>query len=237
MPVAASREPVVRLLPEFSCALPEGPDALSGAARRLVARLALDSAPLTRRAVETGFWPDAEPVTASRRLSRLLWRIRTRTGDTLVAVDGDRIGLAGGVTVDYRTAQAVVHAVIVLGRARPQEVGPAALGLLGTELLRDVTDEPVRRERDRWDRQRLLALETVAAAALEAGDARDALEIGLAAAEVDGLAERPHQLMCSAHAALGDTVAARRVYLAYEARVRRSLGMAPSRAFRDLVRG
>ncbi|WP_165975533.1 bacterial transcriptional activator domain-containing protein [Actinomadura rubrisoli] len=108
--------------------------------------------------------------------------------------------------------------------------------LLSTELLRDFTDEPVLRERDQWDRLRLLALEKVAAACLDAGDALAAIEIGLEAVGIDEFAEKPNQIVFSAYVAMGDTIAARRVYLGYEEKVRHSLGVHPSRVFRDLVR-
>ncbi|WP_165495221.1 AfsR/SARP family transcriptional regulator [Actinomadura roseirufa] len=233
---AIGEQVIVHLLPEFSCSLTGVQGGLSGTGRRLVTRLAFESGALSRKMIEAEFWPDMEPGKAGRRLSQLLWRIRSATEDALVRVDGDRVGLAGDVAVDYWAAKTLARNVLKSDERFLHDVDPVILKLLSTELLRDVLDEQVLRERDHWDRLRLLALERVAAACLEAGDPLAALETGLLATGVDDLAERASRIVFSAYVAVGDTVAARRVYLGYEDRVRRSLGVDASPAFHDLVR-
>lgn len=145
------------------------------------------------------------------------------------------MGLADDVVVDYWAAKTIARNVVRAESGRVSDVDPVIIKLLSTELLRDVAEDFALAERGQWDRLRLLALERVAAACLEAGDALAAIEIALVAAGIDELAEKPNQILFSSHITLGDTVAARRVYLEYEEQVRRSLGVDPSPVFRDLV--
>ncbi|MFI0479356.1 BTAD domain-containing putative transcriptional regulator [Actinomadura sp. 9N215] len=227
---------IVHLLPEFSCLRGADELPLSAAGRGLAVRLALEDGPLHRRSVATDLWPDLESGRAARRLSQLLWRIRDATGDALVEVDGDRIAMAADAAVDYRAARKIASNMLNAAPESLRDVDPMVVRLLGTELLRTAAEDHVLVERDRWDRLRQAALERAAAAGLEAGRAHEAIELSLVAAGIDELAETPVRIIFSSYIALGDTVAARRVYLEYEAAVRRALGVEPSRMFRDLVR-
>ncbi|WP_165975532.1 hypothetical protein [Actinomadura rubrisoli] len=110
MGVDAPREQIdVYLLPEFSCSLVGDKGALTAAGRRLVVRLAFEDGFLPRKVLETDLWPDLEPARAGKRLSQLLWRIRSTTEDALIVVDGDRVRLAGDVTIDYWAAKTIAR--------------------------------------------------------------------------------------------------------------------------------
>ncbi|GAA2611207.1 bacterial transcriptional activator domain-containing protein [Actinomadura fulvescens] len=224
---------VVGLLPEFGCFLNDAQVTLPRAPGRLLIQLALVGE-ASRRAIAASLWPDTDPLHATKRLSQALWRIRDRTGDALLKAEADRLRLADGVSVDYWAAKAIAHNILK-GISRPADPDPLVVKMLSTELLRELDDDEIDRERERWDRLRTLALERMADDLLRRGDPDKTIEIALLASEVDELAEGPQLLLASAHLTRGDTISARRVYRRYTETVRRELQVEPSAAFRELV--
>lgn len=221
----------VELLSAFKCRFGGRDLRFPGGPSSLIATVALEGDVLGRRAVQARMWPDLPPATASKRLRQLLWRIRRETGILDVA-DGE-VGLAAGVEVDLREAEARAKDVVegpVPGGARPD-----AWRFLADGLLPGWTDDHVVAAQDRWDRLRIIALERLAERSLEDGAPLDALEFAAMAVRVDELAETAHRTMAAAHLARGDVAGARRVYARYERLLRRELGVDPSPAFRSLA--
>ncbi|MEU5878932.1 bacterial transcriptional activator domain-containing protein [Spirillospora sp. NPDC047279] len=224
---------VIGLLPEFDLSLGGNPIGLSRLPGRIIILLALNGE-MSRKALTAGLWPNSDPAHSSKKLSQALWRIRVKTGTAVLRVDGGQLCLADDVSVDYWAARSLAHN-IMNGVSPATDTDPLVVKLLGTELLRGSHDDEAVRERERWDRLRGLALEKMAIALLETGQAAGAAEVASVATRIDQLAERPHRILATAHLEQGDTVSARRVYVRYAGLLRRELQAEPSAAFRTLV--
>ncbi len=197
--------------------------------------LALENEGVKREALRVRLWPDQAPGQSAKRLRQLLWRIRRHTRDALIVASHDRLALAEAVAVDYRAAEAIASNVLPGRTSELPVMDPMIPRLLGTELLRGVTDEEILDAQARWDRLRQLALERLALAHIEIGETGIAAELATAAADVDELAERPHRILVEAYLHEGDTIGARRAYLHFEELARRHLEADPSPAFRKLI--
>lgn len=228
------KENAVYLLPEFSCSFngrKVGSDETSG---KLIIYLALEAGGLSRGAAAARLWPDVDPRNSAKRLRQLLWRIR-QEARSMITVSTDSLRLTEDAIVDYRAAKTLAQDVLRTDPLDLREVDPLIVRLLSTELLREVYDEEVLGERDRWDRLRLLALERLAKASLDFGDATSAIVLATLAAQVDELAEDPQRLLTEAHLRRGDTVSAYRSYLDYAKVLRRELGVEPGPSLQELV--
>jgi DNA-binding SARP family transcriptional activator len=82
---------------------------------------------------------------------------------------------------------------------------------------------------------RLHALDDMCARYLRRGNARAALEAGLAAIRVDPLRESAHRRVIEVHLAEGNAAEALRQYQLYRRALREELGLAPSGQIRRLV--
>src|SRR5689334_14816533 len=116
--------------------------ALPTVGQRVLALLALNSGPLSRRVVAGLLWPEATENSAGANLRTALWRIRDCDGD-LVDCQGTQLGLRPTVTVDVRNAVAEAKSLV---RPGPISALPDAV-ILDGDLLPGWYDDWVLLER------------------------------------------------------------------------------------------
>ena len=193
-------------------------------ARALLAWLAVHPGPHTRSAVASALWPDVLDTSARASLRTALSGVRRALGPAAAALraDRERVELSGDVAVDLREFDRI------LDSGEPE----AALELARGELLPDLDDDWVLRERDRHRGRCSVAL---AAMARSAAGPEEALAWSRRRAELDPFDEAAHRELMSALAAVGETASALAVYERLRARFRRELGLVPASATRDLA--
>src|SRR5579862_4645455 len=193
-------------------------------ARALLAWLALHPGPHTRSAVAGALWPDVLDTSARASLRTALSAVRRALGPAAAALraDRERVELSGDVAVDLREFD------WILDSGEPEAALPLARG----ELLPDLDDDWVLRERDRH-RGRCSA--AFAALAKSAASPEEALAWSRRGAELDPFDEAAHRELMTALAAIGEAASALAVYERLRARLRRELGLVPASATRDLA--
>jgi DNA-binding SARP family transcriptional activator len=191
-------------------------------ARALLAWLALHPGPHTRSAVAGALWPDVADTSARASLRTALSAVRHALGPAAAALRADRERIELDVVVDVREFDRI-----------PDGGDPeAALELARGELLPDLDDDWVLRERDHHRGRCSVAL---AALARTAARPEQALAWAPRRTELDPFDEAAHRELMSALAAVGETAAALAVYDRLRVRFRRELGLVPASATRDLA--
>lgn len=189
------------------------------------AYLALAGRPVTRAELANTFWAEVLDQSARASLRSALWTLRRQVGDALV-VDGERVGLAAGrqVWIDAREFDR-------LAASDPE----AALELCRGELLEGLEADWALAARDRHRARVIELLEALARGAEDRGQAREALELTRRQVDQDRFDEESHRRLIARLDRAGDRAGAMRTYRALAERLRRELGVAPSRQSRELV--
>lgn len=191
----------------------------------LFAYVALAPRPVTRGELASRFWPDVLDQSARASLRSALWTLRRHLDDALV-VEGERIGLADepDVWLDVREFE------------RHAGGDPAgALELCRGDLLEGLDDDWAVSARDRHRQRVIELLEQLALEADDRGDARGALDLTRRQVERDRFDEEAHRRLIERLERAGDRASAMRTYRGLAERLRRELGVAPSRQTRELV--
>ena len=194
-------------------------------ARVLLAWLALHPGAHTRSAVAATLWPDVLDASARASLRTALSAVRRALGpssSSALRSGRERIELSEDVAVDLHEFDRL------LDGGEPQ----AALELARGELLPELDDDWVLRERDRHRERCGAALATLARIA---GGPEQALAWSRRRAELDAFDEAAHRDLMTALAAVGETASALAVYDRLRTRMRRELGLLPSTVTRDLA--
>jgi DNA-binding SARP family transcriptional activator/tetratricopeptide (TPR) repeat protein len=192
----------------------------------LFAFLALAPRPVPRGELASRFWPDVLDQSARASLRSALWTLRKQIGDA-VAVDGERVGLAGdldAVWIDVREFERVAL-----------DDPERALTLCRGDLLEGLEDDWAVEARDRHRARVIELLEALAAAAEVRGEVGDAIELTRRQVEHDRFDEAAHRRLIERLDRAGDRAGAMRTYRTLAERLRRELGVAPSRQTRELV--
>ncbi len=189
------------------------------------AYLALAARPVARAELASRFWPDVLDQSARASLRSALWTLRRQVGEAL-DVDGERVGLAGGsgVWIDLREFERVA-----------EQDPTSALELCRGDLLEGLDDDWAVAARDRHRDRVIELLEQLASAADERGDVREAVELTRRQVEYDRFDEEAHRRLIERCDQAGDRAGAMRAYRGLAERLRRELGVAPSRQTRELV--
>ena len=192
----------------------------------MFAYLALAPRPVTRGELAGRFWPDVLDQSARASLRSALWVLRRRLGDA-VSVDAERVGLRDepGVWVDVREFE----------RLAAGDDPAAALELCRGDLLEGLEDDWAVSARDRHRERVIELLERLAQDAEERGEPREAIELTRRQVERDRFDEDAHRRLIERFERAGDRAAAMRIYRGLAERLRRELGVAPSRQTRELV--
>jgi DNA-binding SARP family transcriptional activator len=194
--------------------------------KQLLAFVALRRRRVDRRQAAGALWPLGDEERAAGNLRSALWRLR-RAGIDVVLADKWSLVLDPDVPVDLHAMEQWATRLI---EGRPDApdlaIPPSAADAL--DLLPGFYDDWALIERERIRQRVLHALEALSDRLAGAGRFADAIEAAMLAASAEPLRESARRSLLKAHIAEGNLTEARRVYLAYEALVKRELGVLPS---------
>jgi SARP family transcriptional regulator, regulator of embCAB operon len=244
MAFRASRRPVRRrdvprngsyrlaLLGRFQLTRRSATVPLAPGAQRLVAYLALRSAPVTRDLAAGTLWPAVDDERAHACLRSAL----TRLGEAWDVAEAQtvEIALADGVSVDFSDAQATAQRLVGPG-PRVTADSAAAIPALSAELLPGWYEDWVLADAERWRQLRLHALEVAAGVLAEAGRFGEAVAAAGVAAAGDPLRESSCAALIRVHLAEGNQSEAVREFERYRDVLRSELGLEPTERLRTLV--
>jgi predicted ATPase/DNA-binding SARP family transcriptional activator/Tfp pilus assembly protein PilF len=196
---------------------------------QLAAWLALRGVPVARDQLAALFWPERDNASARRNLRRLAFDVEGF--DWTPGLAGDRATLGWPVATDVADFERA------LAEARLDEAlrlyrGPLCEGL--EDANNNAFAEALCFERgrlaERWRAAVLAALE-------QAADASQRLALAHKLLAADGLDEEALAAALAAHAALGRTGQAQRLFREFKERLAEALGIEPSARLRELARG
>jgi SARP family transcriptional regulator, regulator of embCAB operon len=207
------------------------------ASQRLLAFLALHGGVVNRAAVAGTLWPDATERHAYSNLRSALARLE-RTCRKALQASKLEVGLAEGVTVDLRYAQALARRLLdpIVTPGQP-DLGAAAVVALSGDLLPGWYDDWVLIEAEDWRQLRLHALEALARRLTAAGRWGEAADAAGAAVRAEPLRESARVALIQVHLAEGNQSEALREFARYRALLHAELGLAPTARLRRLVEG
>jgi SARP family transcriptional regulator, regulator of embCAB operon len=209
--------------------------AVPRASQRLLAFLALHGRVVQRATVAGTLWPDASECHAYSNLRSALSRIESTARRALTASRLE-LGLAEGVTVDVRLAQALAHRLLDPAVIPNQsELGMAAVAALSADLLPDWSDDWVLVEAEDWRQLRLHALEALAGRLIAAGRWGEAAGAAGAAVRAEPLRESAHAALIQLHLAEGNQSEAVREFTRYRALLNAELGLEPTLPLRQVI--
>ena len=205
------------------------------ASQRLLAFLALQGGMVKRVAVAGTLWPEASESHASSNLRSALARLQG-TGRKALAATKLELGLAEGILVDIRHAQALARRLLDPA-VTPDgaDLGIAAVPVLSADLLPDWYEDWVVAEAEDWRRLRLHALEALAARLTDLGRWREAAHAAGAAVRAEPLRESARAALIQAHLAEGNQSEAVREFSRYRRLLDAELGLAPTPRLHDLL--
>jgi len=201
--------------------------------KRLLAFVALGGGRVERRRAAGTLWPETDDLRAAGNLRSTLWRLRA-PGCEVLEADKASIWLRPGTAVDVEVMHGWAERLIA-GRPTPADLGPVLWRADVVELLPGWHDEWALLERERMRQLLLHALEALARHLIERGRCPEAVTVATTTVAAEPLRESAQHVLIVAHLAEGNLVEARRSYDAYEALVRRELGVAPGRRIRELA--
>ncbi|WP_371640953.1 AfsR/SARP family transcriptional regulator [Streptomyces virginiae] len=208
--------------------------AVSHAAQRLLAFLALHREGMDRRAVAEQLWPDCTPCRAAANLRSALCQGR-RVGPVPPIDSLDHsLTLATSFSVDFHDAWDAAYR-LVSGECKLPD-GDGLVADLSQVLLPGWDDEWLLLHRERCDQLRLYALEALAQHFQTEGRHLSALQASLAAVSIDPFRETPHRIAVEVHLAEGNVASAVKRYQEYRRLLQAELQVAPSPQLTRLVR-
>lgn len=207
------------------------------ASQRLLALLALHGGATSRAAVAGTLWPDASESHAYSDLRSALSRLG-HTARKALAASRLELGLADGVTVDIRHAQALACRLLDPASTPDRsELGTAAVAALSADLLPNWYDDWVLIEAEGWRQLRLHGLEALAGWLTAAGRWGEAAGAAGAAVRAEPLRESAHAALIQVHLAEGNQSEAVREFARYRALLHAELGLDPTPRLRHLIQG
>jgi DNA-binding SARP family transcriptional activator len=208
--------------------------ALPMAAQRLLAFLALHERPLLRVYVAGSLWPESEERQAAGSLRSALFKLR-HPAYAFVELTSGHVELSQELRVDVRDSIALCHRLL---DHSPTFMPDDAVDVrLSTDVLPDWSDDWLIVEREHFRQLRLHALEALSERLTVLGRFPRAIESGIAAVAAEPLRESAHRALIKAHVAEGNRGEAARQYRFFRQLLHDELGVEPSGAMEDLVRG
>jgi DNA-binding SARP family transcriptional activator len=199
--------------------------------QRLVAALALRGR-LPRSTAAGLLWPDAAESRAQGNLRTALWRL-ARICPRLVVVDGEHLALDRDVGIDVHRFLSWADRMI---RGDPvDDPDVAAARAFRAELLPGWYENWVIAEREQLHQLRLHALEALAGGLARLGRHAVAIEMALAAIQIDPLRESAHRALIAVHLDEDNLSEAARHMRVFTRLLRDELGVAPSPRMIELV--
>jgi SARP family transcriptional regulator, regulator of embCAB operon len=235
--VATDDHVIVALLGGFDLIWGSSALRVPRASQRLLAFLALQGRMVKRTAVAGRLWPDASEGHAYSNLRSALARLRG-TARKVLAIGKLELGLAEGVTVDVRHAQALARRLLdPAATPDPSELGIAAVPALSADLLPDWYDDWALIEAEDWRQLRLHALEALAGRLVALRRWGEAAGAAAAAVRAEPLRESSRAALIQVHLAQGNQSEAVREFTRYQALLHAELGLEPTFRLRQLVQG
>jgi SARP family transcriptional regulator, regulator of embCAB operon len=205
------------------------------ASQRLLAFLALHGGIASRAAAAGTLWPDADERHAYSNLRSAVARLE-RTCRNALQVSKLELGLAEGVTVDLRHAQALARRLLDPAVTPGQsDLSASAVAALSGDLLPGWYDDWVLIEAEDWRQLRLHALEALAGRLTAASRWGEAADAAGAAVRAEPLRESAHVTLIQVHLAEGNQSEAVREFGRYRALLHAELGLAPTSRLCHLV--
>jgi len=227
----------LRLLGAFGLSAGSESVALNRGTRRLLAFVALQGHLVSRAVVAEALWPEAPEDSSHASLRSAIWRLEPAAREVM-SINVAAIDLSPAVAVDLVDAKVLAHRIERVGTLPPEEdMMPAAIATLSSDLLPEWHDEWAIIEAEDWRKLRLHALEALAQKLLDAGRESEALDVATGAKKADPLRETPRALIIRTYLAEGNQSDAVREFLAYRDLLRKELGISPTVHLRELMRG
>jgi DNA-binding SARP family transcriptional activator len=228
---------IVAMLGGFRLLSGMRPINVSSGSQRPLALLALKGRMVKRAAVAGTLWPDASELHASSNLRSALARLPGSARKALAATKLE-LGLAEGVAVDIRRAQALAHRLLDPSvTPDASDLGAAAVAALSADLLPDWYDDWVLVEAEDWRQLRLHALEALTGCLTASGRWGEAAGAARAAVRAEPLRESGHAVLIQVHLAEGNESEAVRQFTRYRTLLHAELGLEPTPRLRQLVQG
>jgi DNA-binding SARP family transcriptional activator len=195
--------------------------------RQLIALLALHGS--RQRSYVAGlFWPEVDEARARASLRQVLAGIRRQVPEAVVVV-GDSLSLAPGIRTDVDKVRDWCRRVHASGSSlRARDAVEALQVLGGPELLIGEFDDWVLVERERIQRNRLLALEMLSRRLSDLNEVPYAVAACEYAADLEPLREGPVRMLVHIHLKHGNRVDAQHAYESFKRRLRAYLDADPS---------
>ena len=182
-------------------------------------------------------WPDASESHAYSNLRSALARLE-RTYRKALQASKLELGLAEGVTVDIRHAQALARRLLDSAATPGQsDLSAATLAALSADLLPGWYDDWALIEAEDWRQLRLHALEALAGRLIAAGRWGEAADAAGAAVRAEPLRESACAAFIQVHLAEGNQSEAVREFERYRALLHAELGLEPTLRLGRLVQG
>ncbi|MEU2037022.1 AfsR/SARP family transcriptional regulator [Nocardia niwae] len=201
-------------------------------AERVLTYLALLDRPVARSRLAGALWPGCTDSCASKSLRTALWRLR-RVQEALVQIEGDRLHLGHGVSVDLADLTDLTHRLI--HDPGSEDLARVPLLLQRRELLPDWDEDWVVADRERYRLSRVTALESAAQALLEHRQTGAALIAASAVVQQEPLRESSRRIVIQIHLAQGNEADAIREYRRYRDLLGAEFGAVPSSRMDDLL--
>ncbi|MFF5447282.1 BTAD domain-containing putative transcriptional regulator [Streptomyces sp. NPDC012888] len=208
--------------------------AVSNAAQRLLAFLALHREGTHRRSVAEQLWPDCTSSRAAANLRSALCQGRRLGSVAAIDCADHSLALAPSFSVDFHEAWDSAHRLVSGDGELPD--GQQLVTDLSQDLLPGWDDEWLLLPRERWDQLRLYALEALAQRYQAEGRHLSALQAALAAVAIDPFRETAHRIAVEVHLAEGNVACALKRYQEYRRLLQSELKVAPSPQLTNLVR-
>ncbi len=206
---------------------------LPDGAGRLLVHVALSGSRVSRRSTAGALWAIGNDVRAAGNLRSALWRLRS-AGIDLIRCDKQSLWLAEHTEVDVTLVNDWAERLIN-GRYRPEDLNVGRWLGDPLSLLPGWYEDWVIFAREQLRQRWLHGLEALSRCLVNEGRHPQAVDAALAVVVMDPLRESAQRVLIEAHLAEGNVAEARRSFRLYGERVRRELGVAPSRELRALL--
>jgi len=206
---------------------------LPNGAGRLLVHVALSGSRVSRRSAAGALWAIGNDVRAAGNLRSALWRLRN-SGIDLIRCDKQSLWLADHTEVDVTLVNEWAERLIN-GRYRAEDLNVGRWQGDPLSLLPGWYEDWVIFAREQLRQRWLHGLEALSRCLVDERRHAQAVDAALAVVAMDPLRESAQRVLIEAHLAEGNLAEARRSFRFYGERVRRELGVAPSRELRALL--
>ncbi len=200
--------------------------------------LLLHGGPRRQEQLTEILWPDASPERAQSTFYTTVHRLRKIVHPRVIVRSAGAYRVNEDVVARYDAREferSIADAAAVDGAASVTLLERAMVLYVGP-FLQDMAGEWCEAERDRLERQYLLALDRLAAIHTAAGRHRECIAVCERTVALDPFREDAHARIIRAHLALGDRTAARRALDKCTATLRDELGVGPGADVQLLAR-